>query len=166
MHAQNVDFRFGALEPRMFSFNSPFGACPTCDGLGSKLEVDLDLVIPDRTKTLREHAIAAWEPTSSQYYPQLLKAVCEHYEIDMDVPVKELPERQLDKILYGSRQGEKIYFHYENEFGQVQRKYIQFEGVISQCSNDVIRRRVRIMFVNRWKSTWRKSIAQRVKAIA
>ena len=64
-------FSIGELEPRMFSFNSPFGACPSCDGLGSKLEVDLELVIPNWDLSLNEHAIAPWEPTSSQYYPQL-----------------------------------------------------------------------------------------------
>ena len=67
-------FSIGELEPRMFSFNSPFGACPDCDGLGSKARSRrLNLVIPDRDITLHEHAIAPWEPTSSQYYPQLLK---------------------------------------------------------------------------------------------
>ncbi|MBP3949996.1 excinuclease ABC subunit UvrA [Bacillus suaedae] len=126
-------FSIPALEPRMFSFNSPFGACPTCDGLGSKLEVDVDLVVPDRTKTLREHAIAAWEPTSSQYYPKLLEAVCEHYQINMDIPVEQIPEALFDKILYGSG-SERIFFHYENEFGQVRENLVLFEGVISNIS--------------------------------
>jgi excinuclease ABC subunit A len=122
-------FSIGELEPRMFSFNSPYGACPDCDGLGATLEVDLDLVIPNDELTLREHAIAPWEPQSSQYYPQLLEAVCSHYGIDMDVPVKDLPKEQLDKILYGSG-GEKIYFRYQNDFGQIREQYIVFEGVI------------------------------------
>lgn len=122
-------FSIGELEPRLFSFNSPFGACPDCDGLGSKLEVDVDLVIPDKEKTLHEHAIAPWEPVSSQYYPQLLSAVCTHYGIDMDVPIKDLPQQQLDKILYGSGQ-EAIRFRYENDFGQVRDNQIKFEGVI------------------------------------
>ncbi|GGJ64397.1 excinuclease ABC subunit A [Anoxybacillus voinovskiensis] len=122
-------FSIGDLEPRLFSFNSPYGACPECDGLGAKLEVDRDLVIPNEELTLREHAIAPWEPQSSQYYPQLLEAVCRHYDIDMDVPVKELPKEQLDRLLYGSN-GEKIYFRYENDFGQVRENYIEFEGVI------------------------------------
>src|SRR5690606_21426583 len=69
-------FSIGELEPRMFSFNSPFGACPDCDGLGSKLEVDPDLVIPDKSLSLNEGAIAPWIPTSSQYYPELLKTIC------------------------------------------------------------------------------------------
>ncbi|BDG45035.1 excinuclease ABC subunit UvrA [Saccharococcus caldoxylosilyticus] len=122
-------FSIGELEPRLFSFNSPYGACPDCDGLGAKLEVDPDLVIPNDELTLREHAIAPWEPQSSQYYPQLLEAVCHHYGIDMDVPVKDLPKEQLDKILYGS-DGETIYFRYQTDFGQIREQYIVFEGVI------------------------------------
>ncbi|WP_369824139.1 excinuclease ABC subunit UvrA [Anoxybacillus sp. UARK-01] len=138
-------FSIGELEPRMFSFNSPYGACPDCDGLGAKLEVDRDLVIPNDELTLREHAIAPWEPQSSQYYPQLLAAVCQHYGIDMDVPVKELPKEQLNRILYGSN-GEKIYFRYENDFGQIREHYIEFEGAIPnierryrETSSDYIR---------------------------
>jgi len=122
-------FSIGELEPRMFSFNSPFGACPSCDGLGSTQEVDLDLVVPDWNRSLLEHAIAPWEPTSSQYYPQLLKAVCDHYDIPLDVPVKDLPKEKMDKILYGSGQ-DKIHFHYENEFGNVRDQMIEFEGVV------------------------------------
>lgn len=122
-------FSIGELEPRMFSFNSPFGACPSCDGLGSTQEVDLDLVVPDWDRSLLEHAIAPWEPTSSQYYPQLLKAVCDHYDIPMDVPVKDLPKEKMDKVLYGSGK-DKIHFHYENEFGNVRDQMIEFEGVV------------------------------------
>ncbi|WP_332629911.1 excinuclease ABC subunit UvrA [Halalkalibacter flavus] len=128
-------FSIPELEPRMFSFNSPFGACPSCDGLGSKLEVDIDLLVPDRTKSLKEHAIAAWEPTSSQYYPQLLEAVCDHYQIDMDIPVEQISEALFDKILYGSGK-ERIYFRYENEFGQIRENLVLFEGVV----NNVARR--------------------------
>ncbi|AEO99682.1 MAG: excinuclease ABC subunit UvrA [Heyndrickxia faecalis] len=123
-------FSIDKLEPRMFSFNSPFGACPECDGLGAKLEVDPSLVIPDASLTLNEGAIAPWEPISSQYYPQLLKAVCEHFGIDMDTPVKDLPKHQMEIILYGSG-NERIYFHYENDFGQVRDNMIQFEGVLN-----------------------------------
>ncbi|PWA12607.1 excinuclease ABC subunit UvrA [Pueribacillus theae] len=126
-------FTIGELEPRLFSFNSPFGACPTCDGLGLKLEVDVDLVIPNWDLSLNEHAIAAWEPTSSQFYPQLLKSVCNHYGIDMDVPVKDLPDEAMDKVLYGSG-GERIYFRYENEFGVVRENRIPFEGVIGNIA--------------------------------
>ncbi|MBT2659605.1 excinuclease ABC subunit UvrA [Bacillus sp. ISL-45] len=122
-------FSIGELEPRMFSFNSPFGACPECDGLGAKLEVDVDLVVPNKELSLKQHAIAPWEPTSSQYYPQLLESVCNHYGIDMDVPVKDLPDHEMDKILYGSEK-DRIYFRYENDWGQVRENYIVFEGVL------------------------------------
>ncbi|PEB01630.1 excinuclease ABC subunit UvrA [Bacillus cereus] len=138
-------FSIGELEPRMFSFNSPFGACPSCDGLGSKLEVDLELVIPNWDLSLNEHAIAPWEPTSSQYYPQLLQSVCNHYGVDMDVPVKNIPKDLFDKVLYGSGE-EKVYFRYVNEFGQVKENEILFEGVIPnierryrETSSDYIR---------------------------
>lgn len=122
-------FSIGELEPRLFSFNSPFGACPDCDGLGTKLEVDIDLVIPNPHLTLKENAIAPWESISSQYYPQLLECVCNHYGIDMNIPVKDIPKNQLDKVLFGSGK-EKIHFRYENDFGQVRENDIQFEGVI------------------------------------
>ncbi len=122
-------FSIEELEPRMFSFNNPFGACPDCDGLGVKQKVDVDLVIPNKDLTLHQHAIAPWEPTSSQYYPSLLEAVANHYGISMDTPVKDLPTSQLEKILYGSGT-DKIYFRYENEFGQVREGDIQFEGVL------------------------------------
>src|SRR5699024_7595251 len=118
---------------RLFSFNNPYGACPTCDGLGTNLEVDLDLVIPDWSLSLNEHAIVPWKPISSQYYPQLLKSVCDHYEIDMDIPVKDIPKEQMDKILYGSGK-EYITFHYVTDFGRARNNKIQFEGVISNIA--------------------------------
>lgn len=122
-------FSIGELEPRMFSFNSPFGACPSCDGLGMKMVVDPELVIPDWGRTLEEHAIAPWEPTSSQYYPTLLKAVCKHYDIPMDVPVRDLPKEQMNKILKGSGK-DKINFTYTNEYGRTRSQMIEFEGVL------------------------------------
>ncbi|CAG9620690.1 excinuclease ABC subunit UvrA [Sutcliffiella rhizosphaerae] len=138
-------FSIGELEPRMFSFNSPYGACQKCDGLGTKLEVDVDLVIPNRNLSLKEHALAPWEPTSSQYYPQMLEAVCNHYGIEMNVPVNEIPKNLLEKVLYGSGK-EEIYFRFENDFGQVRESYIHFEGVIpnverryKETSSDYIR---------------------------
>lgn len=138
-------FSIGELEPRMFSFNSPYGACQKCDGLGTKLEVDIDLVMPNKNLSLKEHALAPWEPTSSQYYPQMLQAVCNHFGIDMEMPVKDIPKNLLDKVLYGSGR-EEIYFRYENDFGQVRESYIIFEGVIhnverryKETSSDYIR---------------------------
>ncbi|KQL40141.1 excinuclease ABC subunit A [Bacillus sp. FJAT-25509] len=138
-------FSIGELEPRMFSFNSPFGACHSCDGLGTKLEVDINLVIPNDELTLKENAIAPWESISSMYYPQLLESVCNHYGIDMNIPFKDIPKDLQDKILYGSN-GEQIYFKYDNEQGHVREAMIEFEGVISnverrfkETSSDFIR---------------------------
>ncbi|PID02953.1 excinuclease ABC subunit A [Sporosarcina sp. P2] len=138
-------FSIGELEPRMFSFNSPFGACPECDGLGMKLEVDPDLVIPNSDLTLKEHAIAPWEPTSSQYYPELLKTIAKHYKIPMDVPVSELADSDIEKLMVGSRK-EKIRFRYTNEFGNTRDSDIYFEGVLRnverryhETSSDYIR---------------------------
>lgn len=138
-------FSIGELEPRIFSFNSPYGACSECDGLGVKLEVDPDLVIPDMTKTLDDGAIEAWEPKSSTYYQQLLESACRHFGIRMDIPVEELPSEHLQVVLYGDRE-EKIHFRYENEFGQVREAVVPFEGVIPnlqrrhlETSSDYIR---------------------------
>jgi excinuclease ABC subunit A len=138
-------FSIDSLEPRMFSFNNPFGACPECDGLGAKKVVDVNLVIPDKTLTLRENAIVPWEGKMSKYYPQLLECVCVHYGIDMEIPVKDVPEHHMDKILHGS-DGEKILFHYENDYGQVRENLVEFEGVLRNIerryrdsSSDMIR---------------------------
>ncbi|MEJ7541778.1 excinuclease ABC subunit UvrA [Staphylococcus intermedius] len=122
-------FSIGELEPRMFSFNSPFGACPTCDGLGQKLTVDLDLVVPDKDKTLNEGAILPWEPTSSDFYPSMLKRVCEVYKINMDKPFKKLTERQRNIILFGSGDKE-IEFTFKSKFGQERKRTMPFEGVV------------------------------------
>nr|HCT0560052.1 excinuclease ABC subunit UvrA [Staphylococcus pseudintermedius] len=122
-------FSIGELEPRMFSFNSPFGACPTCDGLGQKLTVDLDLVVPDKDKTLNEGAILPWEPTSSDFYPSMLKRLCEVYKINMDKPFKKLTERQRNIILYGSGDKE-IEFTFKSKFGQERKRTMPFEGVV------------------------------------
>ncbi|EQC80548.1 Excinuclease ABC subunit A [Enterococcus sp. HSIEG1] len=113
----------------MFSFNAPFGACPDCDGLGVKLEVDTDLVIPDTSKTLREGAIVPWNPISSQYYPQMLEQACLEFNIDMDTPFEELPEEHQAIILNGSN-GEMFHFHYENDFGGVRDVEVPFEGIL------------------------------------
>lgn len=123
-------FTVGELEPRLFSFNAPFGACSECDGLGIKLEVDIDLVVPDQGKTLREGAIVPWNPISSQYYPQMLEQACQEFNIDMDTPYEDLPEEQKEIILYGSN-GETFHFHYENDFGGVRDVEVPFEGVMT-----------------------------------
>ncbi|MBX5319306.1 MULTISPECIES: excinuclease ABC subunit UvrA [Staphylococcus] len=122
-------FSIGELEPRMFSFNSPFGACPTCDGLGQKLTVDLDLVVPDKNKTLNEGAIEPWEPTSSDFYPTLLKRVCEVYRINMDKPYKKLTDRQKDILMNGSGDKE-IEFTFKQRNGGTRKRTMVFEGVV------------------------------------
>ncbi|MEE6680957.1 excinuclease ABC subunit UvrA [Pediococcus pentosaceus] len=122
-------FTVGELEPRLFSFNAPFGACPECDGLGIKLEVDEDLVISDPSKTLREGAIAPWNPISSQYYPTLLEQAAKSFGIDMDTPFEDLPKADRQLVLYGSK-GKKFHFHYENDFGGVRDVDSVFEGVM------------------------------------
>lgn len=126
-------FTVGELEPRLFSFNAPFGACPDCDGLGVKLEVDMDLVIPDQSKTLRQGALIPWNPISSQYYPQMLEQACLSFGIDMDTPFEDLPKEHQDIILNGSN-GENFHFHYENDFGGVRDVEVPFEGIMSNIN--------------------------------
>ncbi len=126
-------FTVGELEPRLFSFNAPFGACGDCDGLGMKLEVDIDLVVPDPTKTLRQGALVPWNPISSQYYPQMLEQACAEFHIDMDTPFEDLPEEQRTLILNGSN-GENFHFHYENDFGGVRDVEVPFEGVLTNIN--------------------------------
>lgn len=128
-------FTVGELEPRLFSFNAPFGACPECDGLGIKLAVDEDLVIPDRSLTLREGALVPWNPISSQYYPQMLEQFCLSFGIDMDTPFEKLSKEEQQLILHGSN-GKTFYFHYENDFGGVRDVEVPFEGVL----NNIYRR--------------------------
>ncbi|WP_159564871.1 excinuclease ABC subunit UvrA [Streptococcus halichoeri] len=126
-------FTVPELEPRLFSFNAPFGSCPTCDGLGIKLEVDLDLVVPDQTKTLRQGALAPWNPISSNYYPTMLEQAMAAFGIDMDTPYQELSDQEKALILYGSNDRE-FHFHYVNDFGGVRDIDIPFEGVITNIN--------------------------------
>lgn len=123
-------FTVGELEPRLFSFNAPQGACPDCEGLGIKLEVDEDLVVPDKSLTLAEGALAPWNPISSQYYPEMLKQACEQLEIPMDVPYEDLSKADQQTVLYGSN-GKTFHFHYQNDFGGVRDVDAVFEGVIN-----------------------------------
>lgn len=126
-------FTVGELEPRLFSFNAPTGACPECEGLGLKLEVDIDLVVPDPTKTLKDGAIVPWNPISSQYYPQLLEQFCKSVGIDMDTPFNKLPKKQQQQVLYGNGDT-PFHFHYENDFGGIRDVDVPFEGVINNIS--------------------------------
>ncbi|MBC7336831.1 MAG: excinuclease ABC subunit UvrA, partial [Clostridia bacterium] len=118
---------FAEISPRLFSFNSPYGACPTCTGLGITREVDPDLVIPDKNRSLRQGAIAPW--TAGRYYQEMLLAFCRYRGIDPDKPVKELSKEELNLVLYGSP-GETFAFRYTNRFGQTHMHYVSFEGVV------------------------------------
>lgn len=123
-------FTVGELEPRLFSFNAPLGACPVCEGLGSRLTPDMDLVVPDRSKSLADGALEPWNPISSQYYPELLAQFCKSEGINMQTPFNKLSKRQRQMILYGN--GDKTFhFHYENDFGGVRDVDVPFEGVIN-----------------------------------
>jgi len=121
-------FSMNELEPRMFSFNSPFGACPECDGLGFKMIVDPELIV-DPHRTIDEGAFEPWAGSTSTYYPQFLQAVCRHYGIPTDVPVGELADEQMRILLYGTN-GEKIHFRYENDFGHTRDATVPFEGIV------------------------------------
>ena len=123
-------FTVGELEPRLFSFNAPQGACPDCEGLGVKLEVDEDLVVPDKSLTLDEGALAPWNPISSQYYPEMLKQACEQLDIPMNVPFEDLSKADQQTVLYGSN-GKEFHFHYQNDFGGVRDVDAVFEGVMN-----------------------------------
>ncbi|HEP1480333.1 TPA: excinuclease ABC subunit UvrA [Streptococcus pyogenes] len=126
-------FTVPELEPRLFSFNAPFGSCPTCDGLGIKLEVDLDLVVPDPSKSLREGALAPWNPISSNYYPTMLEQAMASFRVDMDTPFEALTEEERDLVLYGSGDRE-FHFHYVNDFGGERNIDIPFEGVVTNVN--------------------------------
>ena len=122
----------GELEPRNFSFNSPHGACPECTGLGTKMEFDPDLIIPNRNLSLADGAVVPWMRSgfeNSSWYSALFKAVAEHYGFSLKVPVKELPEEAVSVILYGS-DGEKVTVQYASKRGRTRSYAIPFEGVI------------------------------------
>lgn len=122
------------IEPRTFSFNTPHGACPECQGLGGRLEIDPDLLIPDSDLSMNEGAIAIseWSGPKDEggYYWQSLQAVADHYRIDMDQPVRSIPEEKLNLILYGTN-GQKITVRYRNRDNREATFRMAFEGVIN-----------------------------------
>ncbi len=122
---------FAELEPRSFSFNSPHGACPACQGLGTQMEIDPDLVMPNKDLTLGEGAIRAWNIAADGdgYYSQLLKSVARHFHIPLDVPVRELAAEQMQIILYGSGD-ERVNIRYRNRQGRWREYKTVFEGVV------------------------------------
>ncbi len=131
-------FTIPEIEPRLFSFNNPFGACPKCGGLGVEQHIDADLVIPDKDATLRKGAIAPWAKSSSPYYVQTLDALGKHYKFTLDARWKDLPKKTQDAILYGSGDDE-IRFSYDDGMRAYQTRK-NFEGVITNLER-------------RWKET-------------
>ncbi|MDN6047250.1 MAG: excinuclease ABC subunit UvrA, partial [Lactiplantibacillus plantarum] len=122
-------FTVGELEPRLFSFNAPFGACPDCSGLGMKLAVDVDLVVPDTSKSLRQGALAPWK--TSKYYNSILKQACDALKIPLDKPFEQLTKAQRETILHGSKK--PVHFHVSGDFG-VNDTTVPFEGIIANIN--------------------------------
>jgi excinuclease ABC subunit A len=117
------------LEPRIFSFNSPHGACPRCTGLGAQLEVDPDLVVPDPTLSIGEGALVPWSVMSSNFYESVIQAIADRYEVDLETPWQDLPEEQRGRFLYGT-EGERIYVQYRNRMGRKRSYMLSFEGIV------------------------------------
>ena len=122
------NFSISELEPRMFSFNSPYGACDECKGLGTKLKISEDLLIPDRNKSIKKGAIIAINLDNNMYMSSL-KTVAEHYNIDLDIPVKDMPKKDLDIILYGTK--DIMDFHYVAKNGSTRDTKSRYEGIIN-----------------------------------
>ncbi len=147
-------FTIDEIEPRLFSFNNPFGACPTCDGLGTQMFFDPDMVVPDKDKTLREGAVAAWSKTQSPYYTQTLEALGSHFGFTVEDTWRSLKKKQQEKILWGTK-GEEIQFVYDDGL----RRYETvkpFEGVIPNLER-------------RWRetdSTWVREEMEKYQSIA
>jgi excinuclease ABC subunit A len=136
------------LEPRMFSFNSPHGACPRCTGLGSQMEIDPDLVVPDASLSLNEGAILPWSTSSADYYEQMTQAIADRYEVDMDTPWEELDDDVKDCFLYGT-EGDRLYISYKNRFGRKRSYMATFEGIIpnlerrfNETDSDYVREKI------------------------
>jgi excinuclease ABC subunit A len=121
---------FPELEPRIFSFNAPHGACPRCTGLGSQMVIDPELVVPDPTLSIGEGAIAPWSASASNYYEQLSSAITERYDVDPDTPWQDLPQEQRDFFLYGTN-GDKVTVQYRNRFGRRRTYTTGFEGIVT-----------------------------------
>ncbi|NNG05809.1 MAG: excinuclease ABC subunit UvrA [Inquilinus sp.] len=120
-------FTIDEIEPRLFSFNSPFGACPTCDGLGTKLVMDPELIVPDLQKSLYDGAIAPWAKSSSQYYAQTLDSIAQHFGVSVHEPWRDLRQEVRDAILLGS--GEAITFRYDDGL-RAYKTTKPFEGIM------------------------------------
>ena len=117
------------LQPRIFSFNSPHGACPRCTGLGAQQEIDPDLLVPDPSLSIAEGALVPWSVGNSSYYESVIQAIAERWEIDLDKPWQELSSAQQDLFLYGTK-GERIYVQYRNRMGRKRSYMLNFEGIV------------------------------------
>ncbi len=117
------------LQPRIFSFNSPHGACPRCTGLGAQQEIDPDLLVPDPTLSVGEGALVPWSVGNSSFYESVIQAIADRYEIDLDCPWSELSEEHQNLFLYGTK-GEKVYVQYRNRMGRRRSYMLAFEGIV------------------------------------
>jgi excinuclease ABC subunit A len=117
------------LQPRIFSFNSPHGACPRCTGLGAQQEIDPDLLVPDGSVSIADGALVPWSVGNSSFYESVINAICERYEIDPDTPWDELPEEHQNLFLYGTK-GERVYVQYRNRMGRRRSYMLAFEGIV------------------------------------
>ena len=124
------DFSIGSLEPRLFSFNAPYGACQECNGLGHKRKIDPDLLIPDKTLSIKNGAIKGWQNTDT-YGFSMIKQTADHYGIDISIPVKDMKKNDLNIILFGSKQAIQFRFGKGGESGYRHEKKSKYEGVIS-----------------------------------
>ncbi|HYY04260.1 MAG TPA: hypothetical protein VE736_10280, partial [Gaiellaceae bacterium] len=117
------------LQPRIFSFNSPHGACPRCTGLGSQQEIDPDLLVPDPTLSIAEGALVPWSVGNSSFYDSVVQAIADRYEIDVHAPWQDLSEEQQNLFLYGTN-GERVYVQYRNRMGRRRSYMLAFEGIV------------------------------------
>jgi excinuclease ABC subunit A len=117
------------LQPRIFSFNSPHGACPRCTGLGAQQEIDPDLLVPDATISIGEGALVPWSVGNSGFYESVIQAIADRYEIDLDAPWQELDEEQQNLFLYGTN-GDRVYISYRNRMGRKRSYMLAFEGIV------------------------------------
>jgi excinuclease ABC subunit A len=117
------------LQPRIFSFNSPHGACPRCTGLGAQQEIDPDLLVPDPELSIAEGALVPWSVGNSTYYESVIQAIADRYEIDVDKPWRDLTEEQQNLFLYGTG-GDKVYVTYRNRMGRRRAYMLAFEGIV------------------------------------
>jgi len=121
------------LQPRIFSFNSPHGACPRCTGLGAQQEIDPDLLVPDPTLSIGEGALVPWSVGSSSFYESVIQAIADRYEIDLDAPWQELTREQQDSFLYGTG-GDRVYVTYRNRMGRKRSYMLAFEGIVESLA--------------------------------